>query len=110
MKKMVGAIGGTRKAWILLLIVAFLLGACSSGSQSGQSGQGSPSPSASSTSASLPAAGGQKVTIDYWYWVDDAQNDTIAQLIDKFNAEHPDIQVVGRLVPFNEFQQTLINA
>lgn len=110
MKKMVGAIGGTRKAWILLLIVAFLLGACSSGSQSGQSGQGSPSPSASSPSASLPAAGGQKVTIDYWYWVDDAQNDTIAQLIDKFNAEHPDIQVVGRLVPFNEFQQTLINA
>jgi multiple sugar transport system substrate-binding protein len=54
--------------------------------------------------------GANKTVVNYWYWLDDPSNNTFEQLIQKYNAENKDVQVVGRLIPFNDFQQTLINS
>ncbi len=50
------------------------------------------------------------VTVTYWYWLDDPSQNTTQELINKFNATHPGVHVVGRLIPSSNFQQTLINA
>ncbi len=49
-------------------------------------------------------------TVNYWYWLDDPSHNTYQELIDKFNSENPNIHVVGKMIPFNDYQQTLINA
>jgi len=92
-----------QKAWLVLLIAALVLSACGSNSGSKESKGGG-------EASTPPKASQEKTTINYWYWVDDASNNTIEQLIQKFNAENPDIEVVGRLIPFNDYQQTLINS
>ncbi|MBX6353498.1 MAG: sugar ABC transporter substrate-binding protein [Thermoflavifilum sp.] len=63
-----------------------------------------------SNSGSNTTATNQVQTVNYWYWLDDPSHNTIQDLIDQFNMTHPNIHVVGRLIPFNNYQQTLINA
>ena len=59
---------------------------------------------------SAPSSSSKVTTVQYWYWLDDPSQNTTQELINKFNATHPTIHVVGRLVPFNDYQQTLTNA
>lgn len=90
----------------LILLIAVVLVACSRG-------EDKPSPSASDNPGGSPAQSqtpAKKTEIQYWYWLDDSANNIIEQLIQEFNSANDDIQVVGRLIPFNDFQQTLINS
>lgn len=90
----------------LILLIAVVLVACSRG-------EDKPSPSASDNPGGSPPQSqtpAKKTEIQYWYWLDDSANNIIEQLIQEFNSANDDIQVVGRLIPFNDFQQTLINS
>jgi multiple sugar transport system substrate-binding protein len=94
---------GKGRALLALLIIASLLAACGAKSESKEGSSAQPSESGNKESAA-------KTVVNYWYWLDDASNNTMEELIQKFNQSHPDIQVVGRMIPFSDYQQTLINS
>lgn len=95
-KKVANRFIGKGKGLLPLLVVASLLGACSSNGKDSSSAE--------------PVQDGKKTVVNYWYWLDDASNDTMGQLIQKYNNEHADVNVVGRMIPFADYQQMLINA
>jgi len=87
---------GKSKGLLSMLAIASLLAACSTNAKEEASAE--------------PSQNAQKTVINYWYWLDDASNNTMEQLIQKFNAENPDVNVVGRMIPFADYQQSLINS
>jgi multiple sugar transport system substrate-binding protein len=87
---------GKSKTLLSLLTVASLLAACSTATEEG--------------SSAGPSENAKKTVVNYWYWLDDASNNTMEQLIQKFNESHADIEVVGRMIPFSDYQQMLINS
>lgn len=92
------------KSLLLIGLILVVLVGCSSNNKAGTPGTNNDQSAGNSQDSQ------NKTVVNYWYWLDDATNDTIEQLIQQFNSENPDIEVVGRLIPFNDFQLTLINS
>ncbi|MGO7860148.1 ABC transporter substrate-binding protein [Rhizobium leguminosarum] len=67
-----------------------------------------------STALSLPSvpAFAKSVTIDFWDMMWGAAEYPVAAqaLVDKYNAEHPDVQVVYRSVPWTNWYETFVTA
>lgn len=91
----------SRYAGISVLGISLSLTGCGANAITVHQQHGTSSSGAASTSVQ---------TITYWYWLDDPSSNTTQQLINIFNKTHPSIHVVGKLIPFNEYQQDLINA
>lgn len=85
---------------VMLAVTAVLLGSVVGCGQTAQQ----------AANSSQKSSGGSVQTVTYWYWLDDPSHNTTQELIDKFNSENPNIHVVGKMIPFNNYQQTLINA
>jgi sn-glycerol 3-phosphate transport system substrate-binding protein len=58
------------------------------------SAQSSTAPSTSAQSSTAPAKGG-KVTIQFWHSLGGKNGDYMKAMLDRFNASHPNIEVVG---------------
>lgn len=88
----------------LLLSVLMLIGiltACTSNnanSSSAVTSTGS-TPSATSEPASKPIAGGDKIKITVTRWGEILENDAEKMMVDKFNAENDEIEIVYDVVP-----------
>ena len=90
------ALGGTAA----LSVCAGTLAACGSASGSAAASSAAASAPASSAAASAPAE--ISGSINFYYW-DDAQTDSMKQVISLFNADHPKIEVVATLIPSGEY-------
>jgi raffinose/stachyose/melibiose transport system substrate-binding protein len=81
-----------------------LLAACGNGSSTGSS-----APSSGSNGSSSPAAAGQKIKLSIWHnWSgDDQLSKSIRATIDKFQKDHPEIQLDAQAIPPDGYRQRL---
>ncbi len=106
----------TRRRWghsgrvaATMVAVVALLTACSSGG-SAASPSTAAQASAAAAGAASPASAANAVVVNYWYWLDTPTVPTFQTLISEFNASHPNIRVVGQLVPLSDYENKLITA
>ncbi|MBV9898563.1 MAG: extracellular solute-binding protein [Chloroflexi bacterium] len=76
-----------------------------------------PQPTAAAAAApttpaqAAPAAGGQKVSIEYWQYFYQSKQDLINSLIQDFQKQNPNIEIVhNSTIPYEQFQEKLAAA
>jgi multiple sugar transport system substrate-binding protein len=102
---------------------AGLLSACAAGSTAKPSAAPTSPPAAPaqptsaqaeptiSAAQAAPAAVGQKVSIEYWQYFYQAKQDTVNTLIEDFQRQNPNIEIVhNSTIPYEQFQQKLAAA
>ena len=55
-------------------------------------------------------AQGEKTVVNYWLWLDDATDPTWNELVEEFNATHPDIEVRYEVIPLAQYYDQLLTA
>lgn len=65
---------------------------------------------ATATACSAGGGSGGATSITYWLWQDDATNTIWAELAEKFNSEHEDIEVTLETIPLDQYQNQLITS
>lgn len=65
---------------------------------------------ATTTACSEGGGSGGPTSITYWLWQDDATNTIWAELAEKFNSEHEDIEVTLETIPLDQYQNQLITS
>jgi multiple sugar transport system substrate-binding protein len=113
-------------------IAAGLLSACAASSTAKPAGAPTTAPAAAPTSApapaaqpttgaaaaatttpaqAAPAAAGQKVSIEYWQYFYQSKQDLVNSLIQDFQKQNPNIEIVhNSTIPYEQFQQKLAAA
>ena len=93
-----------RKSFILLsvlLVMAMLLGACTPTAPK--------APAAEPTQAPA-AASNEVVTLTFWNGFTASDGEVFKELVNKFNAEHPNIKIDMTIMPWDSFNQKLLPA
>jgi multiple sugar transport system substrate-binding protein len=63
------------------------------------------------TTQTAPAAGAQKVSIEYWQYFYQSKQDLVNQLIQEFQTQNPNIEIVhNSTIPYEQYQQKLAAA
>src|SRR5438270_12022182 len=101
--------------------MASLLSACAAGSTSkpaaapapttAPAAAATPQPQAQPTVQAAPAANGQKVSIEYWQYFYQSKQDLVNSLIQDFQKQNPNIEIVhNSTIPYEQYQQKLAAA
>jgi raffinose/stachyose/melibiose transport system substrate-binding protein len=90
---------------LISTFLILLLAACGNSSSTGSSS----APSSGSSVSSSPAPAGQKIKLSIWHnWSgDDQLSKTIRGTIDKFQKDHPEIQLDAQAIPPDGYRQRL---
>jgi multiple sugar transport system substrate-binding protein len=64
----------------------------------------------SAASLSQAFAQTRPTVVNYWLWLDDATDPVWAELVDEFNATHPDIEVRYELIPLAQYYDRMLTA
>src|SRR4029453_19220017 len=98
---------------------AGLLSACAPGPTANPSAAPTSPPAApaaqaeptTSAAQAAPAAVGQKVSIEYWQYFYQAKQDMVNTLIEDFQKQNPNIEIVhNSTIPYEQYQQKLAAA
>jgi multiple sugar transport system substrate-binding protein len=99
---------------------ASLLSACAAGSTARPAAAPTSPPAANSqpaapasqpTTQAAPASTGQKVSIEYWQYFYQSKQDLVNTLIEDFQKQNPNIEIVhNSTIPYEQFQQKLAAA
>jgi len=82
---------------------AGLLSACAAGSTA--------KPASQATAQTAPATAGQKVSIEYWQYFFQSKQDLVNSLIQDFQKQNPNIEIVhNSTIPYEQYQQKLAAA
>ncbi len=89
----------------VILIAALLLSACSA-----KATTAAPATKASDQATQPPAQNGEKITIKLWSHQNQSFNSANQEIINKFMAQNPNIEVKYETFPYDQFIQTLQTA
>ena len=92
---------------------AGLLSACAAGSTAKPAAAPAPTspPPAQPTAQTAPAAAAQRVSIEYWQYFFQSKQDLVNSLIQDFQKQNPNIEIVhNSTIPYEQYQQKLAAA
>jgi multiple sugar transport system substrate-binding protein len=91
-----------------LLSFTLMLSACGGGNSSNSTKE--PATTGKNETASTNAGDGKKINLSFWTLFDGGDGDNMQALVDKFNQEHPNIQVKNTKLVWAEYYTKLITA